>query len=131
MNNDNYDLKSSAVLVLEVLFKRFGEKQIKGLLTGDSIITNKPTVAREDFYSRHLQETKNLFCECKDGKHEWCTSPGSLIQALEDAREVMNYSNWFGDKADRAIELIFRHCEENKIPLWHDREPEPINPKGE
>ena len=111
-------------ILTEILLEKYGEKIIKGVLTGEYIITDKPPTIRSKRYSRQLQEEKDLFCECKDGKHEWCASPAAVIQAIEDAREIMNYSNWAADKFDRAIELIFRHCEDNEIPLQHKREVE-------
>lgn len=58
-----------------------------------------------------------IFCECTDGRHEWCVSPGAVIEALHDAREEMSYSNWACDKFDRAEKLIRKYASENGLAM--------------
>lgn len=64
----------------------------------------------------------NIFCECKDNKHEWCVDPDIVLEALVDAKEEFNASNFHNDKFDRAIKAIKILCKENKIPLRFPRD---------
>lgn len=65
-------------------------------------------------------DKKNLFCNCDGDTHnqsEFCADPDMIITALEDAKDVMNYSNWANDKFDRAINIITQYCKDNSIPM--------------
>jgi hypothetical protein len=59
-----------------------------------------------------------IFCECDDGKHKWCTSPGAVIEALTDACNEMSYSNWACDKFHRAQVVIRKYAKKNNIPMY-------------
>jgi len=110
------DKKTFDIMVAEILVEKFGEEKIKGLLTDKYCISTPSPINRNTTYTRHLKDT-DLFCSCKDNKHEWCTEPESLLVALDDACHEMSYSNWANDKFDRAAELIIRYCEEKSIPM--------------
>lgn len=43
--------------------------------------------------------------------------PRIFMEALDDAAQEMNYSNFHTDKFERIQEIIRRYCEEHKIPL--------------
>ena len=62
-----------------------------------------------------------IFCECVDGSHEYCVSPGAVIEALKDACNEMSYSNWATDKFHRAQELVRRYAKENNIPMEYQQ----------
>lgn len=66
----------------------------------------------------------DIFCECKDGNHEWCTDPDIVIDALNDAKEEFNCSNFHNDKFDKAIEAVKLLCREHKIPFRFPRKEE-------
>lgn len=58
-----------------------------------------------------------IFCECSDGRHMWCASPGAMIKALEDASNELSYSNWACDKFDRLEKLVRQYAKANNIPM--------------
>lgn len=51
------------------------------------------------------------------GGHDFFYTPRHLLEALDDAANEMNYSNYHTDKFERIQEIIRRYCEEHKIPL--------------
>ena len=63
----------------------------------------------------------SLFCTCKSSHHLEnnldCSDPDMIIQAINDAIEEMNYSNWHADKFYRAINVIKKYCKEKGIPM--------------
>lgn len=61
---------------------------------------------------------KDVFLDFVDqnGKR-WERTPRSIIDAIHDAGEEMNYSNYHNGQFARAEEIIRRYCAEHKIPL--------------
>lgn len=58
-----------------------------------------------------------LFNFTTEGGHDFFYTPRHILEALDDAADEMNYSNYHTDKFGRAQEIIRRYCEEHKIPL--------------
>jgi hypothetical protein len=106
----------SKTLLLDLLLEKFDTKQLKGLLTGKLII-DKPPPLPPPAYVRRLKNETNVVCGCNDELHKWCVPPDTLLTALDDAANEMNYSNWHTDKFNRAQEIIIRYCEQNNISL--------------
>ena len=44
-----------------------------------------------------------------------CADADMIVEALNDAKNEMSYSNWHNDKFDRLIKLVKKYCKENKI----------------
>ncbi len=107
----------SALLIAELLIKKFGSDKITGLLTDEYIIEKK----RDDntlggTYTRRLKEGSPLTDYFPgEGMHQ--LPPAILLEALDDAGETMNYSNWHNDKFERIAEIVIRYCEMKKIPI--------------
>jgi len=55
----------------------------------------------------------DYYDEEKEGETD---SPRSVIEAIEDAANEMNYSNYHNSKFDTAIRIIKKYCVDNKIP---------------
>lgn len=103
-------------IVTQLLIAKFGEETIQGLLSDDFCIEPNRKKGETKAYTRNYKGI-NIFSDGKlDGK-EVFIEPDSLLMALDDAREVMNYSNWAADKLDRAGEIIIRYCIEHNIPI--------------
>lgn len=108
-------MDESLVLISEVLIKKYGREVIVKLLTDELCIDinqEKLRVGRQA-YIRDLKDNKTPFTDY-DG-HE--LDADLILISLEEAANEMNYSNWHGDKLDRAAEVVFRYCEEHKIPI--------------
>ena len=106
-------------LVCELLIEKLGSDRIKKLLSG-KLVTEKPRPNRPTAYARHLKNERKLLCVDND-KDEWCVPADTLLIALDDASNEMNYSNWHTDKFDRAAEIVIRYCKDNNIPIELNR----------
>lgn len=60
-----------------------------------------------------ISRRKNVF---QDYGREFY-APQTVIDALNDAIEQMNYSNFHCDKFERAIVIVRRYCKDRGIPL--------------
>lgn len=67
------------------------------------------------------KEPLKLFCECKDGKHDWCRDPKQVIDSIKTAKDVLSYSNYDNANFDIAIAVIKRFCKDNSIPTKFKR----------
>ena len=76
-------------------------------------------------FEKSMTPAREIFCECKDGNHEWCVDPDLVLVAMEDVRQHFTASNWHNDKFDRAVKAIKTLCVEHGIPMRF------IRPKGE
>lgn len=66
---------------------------------------------------------KDLFLDFVDSNGKrWERTPMQIIEALHDACEEMNYSNYHNGLFAKAEEIIRRYCEEHKIKLGPTRE---------
>ncbi len=120
--------KESLNIITRLLMAKFGQDKIEGLLLGTwDIEKSRPNKQRA--YSRDKKNKACVFSGSGEdhvlgAPHgEWCVSPNSVIDALENAREEMNYSNWAAYRFDIAAEIIFRYCEQHGIPMeFHRKE---------
>lgn len=48
-------------------------------------------------------------------------TPRTFLEALDDAADEMNYSNYLTDKFERIQEIVRRYSEEHNIPLGLSR----------
>ena len=109
------DTKTALIVLADLLLEKIRRrKKILGLLTDKYSLTTSPP--KQFVFSRKLKD-EELFCNCKDGKHEWCIEPNSILAALNDAANNMSYSNWLTGRLARAAEVVVRYCEEKNIPL--------------
>ncbi len=110
-------IKADEVLLLiaKLMLKKFGEDQILRLLSDEMIIDINKTKDKRIVYTREFAnpEHKTPFTDY-DG-HE--LDPDSILEALDDAANNMNYSNWHTDKFGRAAEAVIRYCEDHKIEI--------------
>jgi hypothetical protein len=106
-------------LLLKALLKKLGEDNIVGLLADTMQVVEKKEKPKHTAYVREMgnPEYKTPFTEC-DG-HE--IDPNLVIDALNDAANQMDYSNWHTDKFDRAAEAVIRYCEDHSIPIVFSR----------
>ena len=105
----------SLILIAETLIKKFGKDKIVKLLTDELCID----INQEKFKKNrkaYVRDLKNLTTPFTDyDGHE--LDADLILIALEDAANELNYSNWHGDKLDRASEVVFRYCKEHNIPI--------------
>lgn len=103
------------ILIAETLIKKFGKDKIVKLLTDELCIDVNQEKLKKNrkAYVRDLKKLPTPFTD-HDG-HE--LDADLILIALEEAANEMNYSNWHGDKLDRASEVVFRYCEEHNIPI--------------
>ena len=69
------------------------------------------------------ENVEDIFCECgcKEKHADWCfAEPKIIIKSLNDAKDVMSYSNFHNDKFDRAIKVIELFCKEHNISIERD-----------
>lgn len=108
---------SASLLISELLIKKFGQDKIAGLLTAEySIEKNRGDSPLGGSYTRRMKNSDPLvdyFCNPKLQK----LPPRLLLEALDDAAEEMNFSNWHADKFERIAEIIIRYCEMKEIPI--------------
>ena len=115
MSGDGMNGNDSLFIIADLLILKYGRVKIIGLLTDKFYIEKTREEERRRPYIRRLKNEANIF---RDFDHD--IGPDLLLEALEDAAESFNYSNWHGDKFDRAEEIIIRYCEEKGIPLTRE-----------
>lgn len=109
---------ASNKIITDLLIRKFGEEAIQGLLSDDTCIVPNPSKGQIKPYIRGWAKVKNVLSdEYYEGSPDDVLPASTLLTALEDAGNNMNYSNWHNDKFDRAAEIIIRYCEEHDIPV--------------
>lgn len=109
-NNNEY-----LAVITKVLFKKYGEDKILGLLADEMTIELYKSKDKRTAYIRDLSGPENItpFTDY-DGRE---LDPDMILHALDDAANEMNYSNWHTDKFHRAAESVIRYCEEHEISI--------------
>ena len=115
--------KSMEILIL-ALVEKYGKDKIVGLLSNKYTLEPIRNEKTRRAYYRYLKNAKTPFYDegmpgaaSEEDKH---MPPDYVLDALEDAANVMSYSNWHGEKFDIAEEVIIRYCQEHNIKI--DRE---------
>lgn len=105
------------ILIANTLIKKYGKEKIEKLLSDELTIDINVARLREgrQAYIRDLKHNKTPFTDF-DGRE---INVDLLLIALEDAGNIMSYSNWANDKFDRAAECVIRYCEEHNIPITY------------
>jgi hypothetical protein len=129
VNTREFILKHDASnqIVTQLLIMKFGETIIQGLLADDYVIEPNRKKGNVKAYVRDFKSMDNVFDDGELNGERVLIKPDSLLMALDDAREAMNYSNWAADKFDRIGEIVIRYCMEHNIEISFREDEERVN----
>ena len=122
MNTDEYmRLRDTSHQILaDLLAEKFGKEVMVQLLLDKMAVVPCDALSKGKFYRRR-KEMGSPFGDPPLGPDphglHGQIKPHLVLQAIGEAAENMNYSNWIGEKLEIAEEVVFRYCEDHNISI--------------